>query len=430
MKVFLFLTLSIFLVLSLHGQRQLDIQGDPGSTDTVVTIKVNYSGEENVIGLSVISVSGPDSDYGIGGYFYGGDTGVNGRSTDGRGVDGQSITATGVYGLSTSGTGVYGRSTSGGWGVYGVSNSGRGVYGRSLSDIGVYGLSNTSYGVYAESNSSDGVYGQSTSGIGVRGQSTSGRGIYGFSSSFDGVYGVSTSGRGVHGRSISDIAVVGISIDSTGGYFYGGGGIAIELGGSNSSYGGGDDDAVIRTQANQTGGDLMLVSNDYIDFHLDDDDNSSSEMRVKNGDDLEIFTLDESGNLTLTGACACASDRNRKEKIIPVDPDGILSKIAALPITEWQFKGEDLRHLGPMAQDFYAAFGLGQGETTIATVDADGVALAAIQALYREDQKNKKKINEHKIEINSQQSEINHLKKEIAELKSLFIAKSEESSEN
>ena len=50
------------------------------------------------------------------------------------------------------------------------------------------------------------------------------------------------------------------------------------------------------------------------------------------------------------------------------------------------YKASPDRHIGPMAQDFYAAFGLGQGETTIATVDADGVALAAIQALAKENE--------------------------------------------
>ena len=366
MKDYLFLTLSIFLILSLHGQRQLDIQGDPGSTDTVVTIKVIYSGEEDVIGLAVISE--PTSDYGIGGYFFGGYRGVFGLSTLGRGVYGQSTSSTGVYGRSTSGIGVHGLSTSG-RAVSGSSSSGYGVYGQSTSSTGVYGHSFTSYGVYGHSS------------------------------------------------------------DSTGGYFYGGDGIAIELGGSNSSYGGGNDDAVIRTQANQTDGDLIMVSNDIIDFHLDDDDNNSSSlMRVKDGDDAVIFSLDEHGNLILSGACSCSSDRNRKENIRPVDPAGILSKLVALPITEWQFRGEDIRHVGPMAQDFFAAFGLGQGETTIATVDADGVVLAGIQALYREDQKNKKKINEHQNEIDSQQSEINHLKKEITELKSLLIAQLEQSS--
>ena len=52
-----------------------------------------------------------------------------------------------------------------------------------------------------------------------------------------------------------------------------------------------------------------------------------------------------------------------------------------LPITEWNFKGYDLRHIGPMAQDFHAAFRLGGSETSIDSGDLDGVALAAIQGL-------------------------------------------------
>ncbi len=55
-----------------------------------------------------------------------------------------------------------------------------------------------------------------------------------------------------------------------------------------------------------------------------------------------------------------------------------------LPVTRWRYKGEadSVRHIGPMAQDFSAAFGLGESETHIGTVDADGVALAAIQGLH------------------------------------------------
>jgi hypothetical protein len=40
-----------------------------------------------------------------------------------------------------------------------------------------------------------------------------------------------------------------------------------------------------------------------------------------------------------------------------------------------------IKHLGPMAQDFYAPFGLGADEKHIATVDEGGVALAAVQGL-------------------------------------------------
>ena len=59
--------------------------------------------------------------------------------------------------------------------------------------------------------------------------------------------------------------------------------------------------------------------------------------------------------------------------------------MAELPLSEWSYlkEGAGIRHLGPVAQDFYHAFGLGADDKSIATVDADGVALAAIQGLYQ-----------------------------------------------
>jgi hypothetical protein len=56
-----------------------------------------------------------------------------------------------------------------------------------------------------------------------------------------------------------------------------------------------------------------------------------------------------------------------------------------MPVETWTAKGQDpsIRHIGPMAQDFAAAFGLGEDDTHIATIDAEGVALAAIQGLYQ-----------------------------------------------
>jgi hypothetical protein len=76
------------------------------------------------------------------------------------------------------------------------------------------------------------------------------------------------------------------------------------------------------------------------------------------------------------------SDRNVKQNFTTVDPKVILEKLIALPITRWTFKeAPGTPHLGPVAQDFYRAFALGGSEVGIATVDADGVALAAIQGL-------------------------------------------------
>ncbi|MFO1499576.1 MAG: tail fiber domain-containing protein [Verrucomicrobiota bacterium] len=82
------------------------------------------------------------------------------------------------------------------------------------------------------------------------------------------------------------------------------------------------------------------------------------------------------------GAFNTTSDRNTKENFRLVDSDEVLAKIRALPISQWNFKSAPAdTHLGPMAQDFYAAFGLGADDKHIATVDADGVAFAAIQGL-------------------------------------------------
>ena len=87
------------------------------------------------------------------------------------------------------------------------------------------------------------------------------------------------------------------------------------------------------------------------------------------------------GTVTAT-AFNPTSDRNAKEHFAPVNPTDVLEKVVSLPITRWNFKQEaGVQHVGPVAQDFHAAFGLGTDNKHIATVDADGVALAAIQGL-------------------------------------------------
>lgn len=70
---------------------------------------------------------------------------------------------------------------------------------------------------------------------------------------------------------------------------------------------------------------------------------------------------------------------------IPEGANEVLERLAALPLSVWsyRFDHESVRHLGPMAQDFAATFGLGSSERSIAQVDANGVCMASIQALYR-----------------------------------------------
>ena len=87
-----------------------------------------------------------------------------------------------------------------------------------------------------------------------------------------------------------------------------------------------------------------------------------------------------------------SSDRNRKENFQPVDGEEVLRKIRQFNFTSWNYIGQDaktLRHYGPMAQDFYDAFGhdatgtVGT-PTTINSGDMAGVMMIAIKALATE----------------------------------------------
>jgi Chaperone of endosialidase len=83
------------------------------------------------------------------------------------------------------------------------------------------------------------------------------------------------------------------------------------------------------------------------------------------------------------------SDRASKENFRDVDHDEVLRKVAAMPITSWNYisEGPDVRHMGPVAQDFRGAFGLGTNDKTLTSIDESGVAFAAIKALYGEIQR-------------------------------------------
>lgn len=80
---------------------------------------------------------------------------------------------------------------------------------------------------------------------------------------------------------------------------------------------------------------------------------------------------------------AALSDANVKENFRDVDGEDLLARLARVPVREWNYKAQDaaFRHMGPTAQDFRAAFGLGDFALRINTIDADGVALAGVKAL-------------------------------------------------
>jgi trimeric autotransporter adhesin len=66
-----------------------------------------------------------------------------------------------------------------------------------------------------------------------------------------------------------------------------------------------------------------------------------------------------------------------------VEGEDLLVRVRALPITSWRYAAEpgDVRHLGPFAEDFHQAFGLGSDDTSIGLLDIAGVSLAGVKAL-------------------------------------------------
>ena len=137
-----------------------------------------------------------------------------------------------------------------------------------------------------------------------------------------------------------------------------------------------------------------------------------SKKTYERPDLIEYGTLEELTQSLSSGGVGLAlqssiilSDQNIKREYAPVDTLSILNRVAQLPITTWSYKAEDqsVRHIGPMAQDFAEMFGVGQDDKHINMVDANGIALAAIQALYE-------KINERDVQIAELRAEVDALK--------------------
>ena len=117
------------------------------------------------------------------------------------------------------------------------------------------------------------------------------------------------------------------------------------------------------------------------------------------------------GGLVVNGTFVSVCDRNQKENFQELDAAEVLAKVAALPLTRWNYKDDKAsKHIGPMAQDFYAAFGVGPDDKHIATVDEGGVALAAIQGLNQ-------KVVELKTELHHRDTENAELRQQLAEIK-------------
>lgn len=125
------------------------------------------------------------------------------------------------------------------------------------------------------------------------------------------------------------------------------------------------------------------------------------------------MSLFPNGNMTIGGILIQGSSRTLKKDIEPVDPAQVLAAVTQLPINSWSYKTEEARHIGPMAEDFFQVFGLGNDEMRIASLDTSGVALAAIQGLHRSFQQ---VVEDKDAEIADLTSRLEALERLVAEL--------------
>jgi hypothetical protein len=148
------------------------------------------------------------------------------------------------------------------------------------------------------------------------------------------------------------------------------------------------------------------------------------------GDNLPEFLVKNNGTVSTKGSIyadgyvisrgvVLTSDRNAKKNFSSIDPQNVLEKVAAMPITRWNYKADasSVAHVGPMAQDFHAAFGLnGTDSTHISMIDEQGIALAAIQGLNQKLENTNAALNAEKAENAKLRSSLTDLEKRLAAL--------------
>lgn len=130
-----------------------------------------------------------------------------------------------------------------------------------------------------------------------------------------------------------------------------------------------------------------------------------------------VVTITNDGTIYSKGV-ALTSDRNAKENFAPVDAATILDKVASLPVTQWNYKndGAGVKHIGPVAQDFEAAFRLNKNDDKhISVVDEGGVALAAIKGLNQKLEQKDAEIQE----LKTKAARIDSLEQQVKELKQM-----------
>jgi trimeric autotransporter adhesin len=180
----------------------------------------------------------------------------------------------------------------------------------------------------------------------------------------------------------------GATVGGGGGNTASGGGATVPGGNANSAFGDVSLAAGFRAKANHTGTFVWADSNNF-DFAS----TAQDQFSVRSTGGARFVTAingfgDPTAGVQLApggGSWASLSDRAAKTAVDPISGRSVLAKLDSIPVATWSYRAQDdsIRHIGPMAQDFYRAFRVGEDRRHIDSVDADGVALAAIKGLNR-----------------------------------------------
>jgi hypothetical protein len=151
-------------------------------------------------------------------------------------------------------------------------------------------------------------------------------------------------------------------------------------------------------------------------------DSSTTAVR-SSGDDETVFQA--GGGVTMysssdkmtgaelvagSGTWSSLSTHTVKTNVEPITPSDVLAKVEKMNVSRWEYNSEeDAKHMGPMAEEFYEAFGLGPDDQHITGIDADGVAFAAIQGLADRLEEKDGQIAELKTEMKAKADRIKQL---------------------
>ncbi|HYP52744.1 MAG TPA: tail fiber domain-containing protein [Pyrinomonadaceae bacterium] len=114
-----------------------------------------------------------------------------------------------------------------------------------------------------------------------------------------------------------------------------------------------------------------------------------------------------------SGVFNCTSSRATKENFFNVSGEDVLARLRKVPVSTWNYisEGQQVRHMGPMAEDFFGQFGLGTSDKAIGVQDLGGVSLAAIKAL-----------DARTLELQQKTSEVERLNSEVQALRAANAA--------